>query len=87
MIFAADGLDVNDLSVHRAEAIEQAPEVSDDRFHAGPMALAPFHLHIDNHETRRLRLQFDFRIGHGRILRDVGFHATISRSLASCQCE
>jgi hypothetical protein len=41
------------------------------------MALAPFHLHIDNDETGRFRLQFELRIGHRRILRDVGFDASI----------
>ena len=73
VIFGADGLDVNDLPVHRAEAIEQAADIADDGFHAGPMALAPFHLHIDDNEPGRIWLQFDLRIGHRRILRNVGF--------------
>ena len=87
VIFGADGLDVNDLPVHRTEAIEQAPDIADDRPHAGPMALTPFHLHIDYDETSRLRLQFDLRIGHQRILRDVAFSPTISWAFASCQRE
>jgi hypothetical protein len=33
------------------------------------MALAPFHLHVDNDEPRRLWLQLDFHFGHRRILR------------------
>ena len=73
MIFGADGLDVNNFPVHRAKAIEQTADIIDDRLHARPMALASLHLHIDNDKTCRLRLQFDFRIGHRRILRDVDF--------------
>jgi hypothetical protein len=60
-------LDVNDLSVHRAEMIEQAADTADHRLHTWPMALTTLHLHIDNDETRRLRLQFDLIVGHQRI--------------------
>jgi hypothetical protein len=35
------------------------------------MALAPFHLHIDNDEPGRLWLQFYFHFGHRRILRSL----------------
>src|SRR5258705_12491074 len=37
MIFGADGLDVNDLSVHCAKAIEQTADIAYDRLYAGPM--------------------------------------------------
>jgi hypothetical protein len=73
VIFGADRLDVNDLAIHRSKAIEQAAAIGNNGLDTGPMALAPLHLHIDNEETRRFRLQFDFFIGHRRILREVGF--------------
>ena len=46
------GLDVNDLSVYRAKAIEHAANIADDRPYATPMSLASFHLHFDNHKPR-----------------------------------
>ena len=81
MILGADGLDVDDLSVHRAKAIEQASNAADDRLHAGPMALTPFHLHIDDDDTGRFRLQFDLRIGHRQILQEVDFTRLFMRAL------
>ena len=51
VIFGANGLDVNNLSIHGAKTIEDAADAGDDGLHAGPVALAPFNLHVDDDET------------------------------------
>jgi hypothetical protein len=51
---------MDDLSVDRTKAIEEATDVGDDGFHTGPVPLATFHLHIDNNQTCRLGMQFNF---------------------------
>jgi hypothetical protein len=39
---------VDDVSVNRPKAIEQATDIADHRLHAGAMALATFDLHVDD---------------------------------------
>src|SRR5215813_13620796 len=64
MILGTDRLNMNDLSIQCAEAIQQAPSIGNDRFYTRSMSFTSFHLHIDNNETCRLWVQFDFGIGH-----------------------
>ena len=60
MILVADGLHMNDFSVDRTKAIEEATDVGDDGFHTGSVPLATFHLHINNNQSRRIGMQFNF---------------------------
>jgi hypothetical protein len=48
MVLGADRLDVNNLSIERAKAIEQATDIGDYGLHAGTMPFAAFHLHVDD---------------------------------------
>jgi hypothetical protein len=62
-------LDVDDFAVNRPKAIEQAANIGDHWLDPWAMALATFHLHIDNDETGRLGIQFDLGADH-RVLRE-----------------
>src|ERR1051325_9449759 len=66
MILGTDRLNVDNFSVDRPKAIEQAANIGDHWLDPWAMALATFHLHIDNDETGRLWIQFDLGGGHQR---------------------
>jgi hypothetical protein len=58
MTFGANGLYVDDVSIHLPIAIDQRTDIGNHGLDPRAMPLAAFHLHINDHQTRRTGRQF-----------------------------